>query len=196
MIGTPFRIALAALVATLAAQADPLLGTAGFPSSDPFDQIIIRDYSEGPLSVTLVTIGSEPGSISNVVINGEQLTFTYDLASGGTWNDNYDFYTQLFDASGAVSDTFRVQTIKYTAEADITFASGTLLNVGSSKPSGFSGLEQTGFNVLADFGPQPPSAGDISGEFIVDTPEPSGLMGLALGLACLALASRRRWQMQ
>src|SRR5260370_33236059 len=94
---TPLYLSLAAMMMSSAAWADV---------------IQINDLTESP-SVTLINnIPSQPGSISNLSVVGETVTFTYTLPAGLVFGGNFNSFRQLLDGPGGddpvggVSDSF------------------------------------------------------------------------------------------
>src|SRR5260370_34302273 len=82
---TPLYLSLAAMMMSSAAWADV---------------IQINDLTESP-SVTLINnIPSQPGSISNLSVVGETVTFTYTLPAGLVFGGNFTSFRHMLDGPG------------------------------------------------------------------------------------------------
>ena len=185
-------LALIALTAfSMGAHADIVLDTQGSAGlgADPFTIILIRDASGEPLSVSLGQ--DKKGTLSNINVSGELMTFDYTLPGTGTWGTfPLDGFIDLLDGS-TVSDIFRIQFDANSATAHITFASDTAYDTGGSVH--FADLPETpgaGPYTVAEFAAT--GNGDINGAFVVDTPEPSSVLGLGLALLGTGLSTVKR----
>lgn len=184
-------LALIALTAfSMGAHADIMLNTQGSAGlgTDPFTIVLIRDAG-GPVSVSLGQ--DKKGTLSNINVSGELMTFDYTLPGTGTWGlFSFDGFLDLLDGS-TVSDVFRIQFDANSATAHVTFASDTAYDTGTSQQ--FPGIQEVPGVGLYTVAPITATGnGDINGAFVVDTPEPSSVLGLGLALLGTGLSTVKR----
>jgi hypothetical protein len=157
------------------------------------DIIQINDLTEGP-SVTLINnIPAQPGSISNVEVVGETVTFTYTLPAGLVFGGNFNFFRQMLDGpggedpTGGVSDIFRAVWLQGASTAAISFSSDpdTIPVDGAGQLPSIT--ENGAFQSVV-------TVGVLNLDFQVasDVPEPSSLLGCAGALSAIAVGIYRR----
>ena len=175
---TPLYLSLAALMMSSAAWADI---------------VRINDLTESPTVTLINDIPSQPGSISNVVVVGETVTFTYTLPVNFIFGGNFNAYRQMLDGpggddpTGAVSDIFRAVWLQGASTAAISFSSDpdVISIIGATQLPDIT--ENGAFQSVVTVAP-------LSLDFQVasDVPEPSSLLGCAGMLSAITFALYRR----
>jgi hypothetical protein len=157
------------------------------------DVIQINDLTEGP-SVTLINnIPSQPGSISNLSVVGETVTFTYILPAGLVFGGNFNSFREMLDGPGGddpvggVSDIFRAVWLQGASTAAISFSSDpdTIQVDGATQLPSIT--ENGAFQSVV-------TVGVLNLDFQVasDVPEPSSLLVCAGALSAITVGIYRR----
>jgi len=157
------------------------------------DIIRINDLTEGP-SVTLINdIPTQAGSISNVLVTGETVTFTYTLPVPLVFPGNFNSFRQLLDGpgsddpAGGVSDIFRAVWAQGSPTAFITFSSDPdmISVVGATQLPSIT--ENGSFQSVVTIAPL-----NLDFQVASDVPEPS-LLGYA-GMLFVFAVGLFRWR--
>jgi hypothetical protein len=160
------------------------------------DIVRINDLTEAP-SVTLINnIPTQAGSISNLVVAGETVTFTYTLPAGVVFGGNFNAFRQMLDGLGGedpvgtVSDVFRAVWAQGASTAAVSFSSDpdTISVVGATQLPSIT--ENGAFQSVVTIG-----ALNLDFQVASDVPEPSagvlGCLGIVF-LVSIGFYKRRR----
>jgi hypothetical protein len=168
------------------------------------DIIQIDDLTDGPTVSLINNVPSQPasvsqsGSISNLVVDGETVTFTYTLPANLTFGGNFNAYRQMLEgqpdgdslASG-VSDIFRAVWLQGASTAAISFSSDpdTIPLDDATKLPDI--MESGAFQSVVTV----PTL-NLDFQVASDVPEPSSLLGCAgiLSAITVGLYRRRIWR--
>jgi hypothetical protein len=176
---TPLYFSLAAMMMSSAAWADI---------------VQINDLTEGP-SVTLIhNIPSQSGTISNVAVDGEIVTFTYTLPPNLVFGGNFNSFRQMIegpgsdDPAGGVSDIFRAVWAAGGSTAAVSFSSDPNVIPLDDATQLPSIIETGAFQSVV-------TVGAVNLDFQVASdavPEPSSLLACAVLSAITVAVYRRR----
>ena len=149
------------------------------------DIVRINDLTE-TLSVTLVPNSAAVGSISNLAITGETMTFTYTLPAGLVFGGNFNSFRNLLEGpgedmpAGSVSDVFLAVWSAGAASAAVSFSSDpAMISVGNATPLP-SMNESGGFQSVVTVG-----AVNLDFQVASDVPEPYTVLECVGGLTAI-----------
>lgn len=160
------------------------------------DILQINDLTDG-LSVNLINnIPGQQGSISNVVVLGETVTFTYTLPAGLVFGANFNSFRNMLEGPlgdddqppGAVSDVFRAVWSQGGTTAAVSFSSDpdSISLDGATQLASIT--ENGAFQSVVTVG-----AVNLDFQVASDVPEPSTLLECAGALFAFA-AGLHRWR--
>jgi hypothetical protein len=157
------------------------------------DIVQINDLTEAPTVTLINDIPSQAGSISNVVVDGETVTFTYTLPPGLVFGGNFNSYRQLLDPpggddpAGGVSDIFLATWAQGGTTAAVRFSSDPD-EISIDGATQLPDITENGaFQSVVTIG-----ALNLDFQVASDVPEPSSLLGCAGILSALTLGIYRR----